>query len=70
MIARPDGIDTMSELIDEERALPAVDDLRGNATMEDAIERLCLVAKVQEGREVKRVCESGEPRRDDDRFSS
>jgi predicted transcriptional regulator len=34
---------------DKQRALEAVQGLPENATLEDAIERLCFLARVQEG---------------------
>lgn len=39
----------MREQTPKERALEALATLPDNATLEDAIERLCFVAKVEEG---------------------
>ena len=36
-------------MTDKQRALEAVQRLPENATVEDAIERLCFIAKVQKG---------------------
>lgn len=36
-------------MTEKQRALEAVQSLPENATVEDAIERLCFIAKVQEG---------------------
>jgi predicted transcriptional regulator len=41
----------------KERAIEAIRSLRDNATLEDAIERLCFIAKVEEG---LRQSEAGE----------
>jgi predicted transcriptional regulator len=39
----------MSAENDKQRALEAIEALPDDATLEDAIERLCFLAKVQEG---------------------
>ena len=47
----------MSELNAKERAMEALRALPSDATLEDAIERLCFIAKVEEG---LRQSEAGE----------
>lgn len=47
----------MAEQSAKERALTALRDLPDDATLEDAIERLCFIAKIEEG---LRQSEAGE----------
>lgn len=46
---RDDGKIAHMEITDKERAIEAVRSLPEQATMEDAIERLCFVAKIEAG---------------------
>ena len=39
----------MQTMTDKQRALEALQALPENATIEDAIERLCFIAKIEEG---------------------